>query len=550
MINILNKYKYLITLVIILITSIFITYGHNVGLIIDCGREAYYPQEILNGKVLYKDLFNIYAPFSYLFNAFLYKLFGININVLCFAGSICACGIIFGIFLLTKFIFNEKFAFYLSIFSISIGIIPVYIFNYVFPYSFGITYGLLTFIFSLLFLLKYIYLKSNKYLYLSLFFASIAVCCKYEFLLYLLIYIPIFFNLKTDFNTLFKGLLVFGLVPEINFAYLFARGLSIHDLISTLRIIINMSHTQTLKYFYIHSGVFPHKESFLALSVTFIALFIPFFMYMVPVLFKNKIKTSVLGLIFTYIGLCMMLLFKNGSAYDIFMSLTIVLSIIAVINYKKIINNLILFTLVLSIILVSVKVFWGVILNSYGIYYLPLIILAIAFIFKNKFTEQEWDYIGFYILILSVLIGFNNLKQLSYKNIPIQTEKGKIYIEKKYETTNELLRFIEKNTKKTDKIVIYPEGMVINFLADRKTDNFYNSFLPLYEETFGVETYSKHFEKDIPEYIIFNSWNSSDYYFSIICKDYGLDFCEFVKKNYFEKIKLSGDFSYIVFERK
>ena len=232
------------------------------------------------------------------------------------------------------------------------------------------------------------------------------------------------------------------------------------------------------------------------------------------------------------------------------MSINVVLLLTAIFNYKKLINNLSLFVVVSSIFLVSLKVFCGVILNSYGIFYLPLIIIAVAVIFKDKFTQTEWDYIGFYVLILSILIGFTFLKFIPTKHIKISTPKGKMYVEEMYETTNILLDFIEKNTKKSDKILIYPEGMMINFLSDRKTDDFYNSFLPLYEETFGVETYIKHFEKNMPEYIIFNSWNSSDYYFSMVCKDYGFDFCEFVQKNYFEKAKVLGNFSYIVFKKK
>ena len=550
MFNILKSHKYFISTLFISIIAIYITFQHNIGLIIDCGREVYYPQEILNGKVLYKDLFNIYGPFSYLFNAFLYKIFGINLNVICISGAVCAVGIVCGIFLLAKLLLNDNFAFNLSMLTISVGLIPVYIFNYIFPYAFAMTYGLCAFIFSLLFLLYYVNSKSNIYLYVSLLFAGLAITCKYEFLAYLLVYVPVFYRLRPNFNTLIIGLLSFGLAPEMCFAFLFAKGLTFNNLIQTVKIIITMSHTQTLKYFYIHSGVFPHKQSFLAFGVTFLALFVPFLIYLLPVIFKNKIKNPILLLITTYTGICLMILFKNGSAYDIFFSIGILLFFVIILNFKKIINNLSLFIVVASISLISLKVFWGVILNSYGNYYIPLILLAISILFKDKFTEKEWDYIGFYVLILSLLIGFHNLKMIPSQNVPIKTLKGNLYVEKKYKTTNQLLNFIEKNTKKTDKIIIYPEGMMINFLSDRKSDSFYNSMIPLYEETFGVDTYIKHFEKNMPKYIIFNSWNSSDYYFSIICEDYGFKFCEFVKNKYFEKSRLQGDFSYIIFERK
>ena len=37
----------------------------------DIGREVYIPSEIANGKILYKEIINIYAPLSYYINALL-----------------------------------------------------------------------------------------------------------------------------------------------------------------------------------------------------------------------------------------------------------------------------------------------------------------------------------------------------------------------------------------------------------------------------------------------------------------------------------------------
>lgn len=550
MIKFFKKHNYFLLTIFLSVLFVIITFEHNIGLIVDCGREVYYPQEILNGKVLYKDLFNIYAPFSYLFNAFLFKIFGINLKVLCIAGSFCAVGIISTIFLLTKKILNEQIAFSISILAISIGLIPLYLFNYIFPYAFAMTYGLFGFLVSLLFLINYINSKKNEFLFISLFFAGLSIACKYEFLPYLLVYLPVFFTLKPKFNTIFIGFLFLCLIPEMSFAYLFARGLTFSDLHNTLNIIINMSQTQTLKYFYMHFGVFPHKQTIVALFFTFLTLFIPFYIYLIPILFKEKIKNPVLGLIFTYFAFCLTILFKTGSFMDIFMSLPIVLLLVVIFNYKKFINNINLFVIISSIFLISLKTFWGIFLNSYGNYFLPLFIIALAFMFKDKFTEKNWNYIAFYILVIGILIGFNNLKLMFTKPITLETQKGKIYVEKKYETTQKLFDFIKNKTNKSDKILILPEGMMINFLTDRKTDDFYNSFIPLYEETFGIEAFRKHYEKNMPKYIILNSWDSSDYYFSMICEDYGINFCNFIKENYNEKIKLSGGFEYIIYEIK
>ena len=154
-------------------------------------------------------------------------------------------------------------------------------------------------------------------------------------------------------------------------------------------------------------------------------------------------------------------------------------------------------------------------------------------------------------MVLAILVGVSNSKFYIEKKQVINTPKGKIYVEKKYyKTTKNLFDYIKKNTKKDDKILILPEGMMLNYLTDRKTDDFYNTLLPLYEETFGNEQIIEHFQKSMPDYIIFNSWNSSDYYFSIICEDYLFEFCNFVKRNYKEEIKLSGDFSYTIYKKR
>ena len=82
-----EKKSLLLILALYLITFI-LTYGRMGSLTVDCGREAYIPYAIMQNKVLYKDIFCIYGPFPYLFNAFFYKIIGANLNVLYFIGGI------------------------------------------------------------------------------------------------------------------------------------------------------------------------------------------------------------------------------------------------------------------------------------------------------------------------------------------------------------------------------------------------------------------------------------------------------------------------------
>ena len=65
-----NNWQILIPELLIIIS--FITFWGRFGdIVIDSYREVYIPQQILEGKVIYKDLFVIYPPLAYLINAFL-----------------------------------------------------------------------------------------------------------------------------------------------------------------------------------------------------------------------------------------------------------------------------------------------------------------------------------------------------------------------------------------------------------------------------------------------------------------------------------------------
>ena len=338
--------KYFIPLIFITLVVLGITYSHHNGLIIDCGREAYYPQEILNGKVLYKDLFNIYGPFSYIFNAILFKIFVNNLNTLYIAGSFCAFGIISTLFFIAKRFLSASFGLYICCFALAIGIIPVNIFNYVYPYSFGMTYGLLACLISILAFTNYADKKNIVALCLGMFFAGLAVCCKYEFIAFLLIIPYILFKTKTSFCALNISLLSFLFIPVFCINNLFIQGLRIENLIDTFNITNVMSHTQTLKYFYIHSGIFFHKQTIPLFLATFLCFMIPFSVYMAPVWIKNKIQNPSINLILTYTGICLLFLFKVGSFYDLYAFTPALLLLLIFINYKKISNNLPLFILV------------------------------------------------------------------------------------------------------------------------------------------------------------------------------------------------------------
>ena len=114
--------KTLVTLWILCGIALFIFCGHYGNILSDIGREIYYPERILAGDVLYKDIFDIYGPFAYLYNALLYKIFSPNLAVLYFSGILCSFAIVSGVYLIAKRFLSNFLSFTMGFLTIVTGV--------------------------------------------------------------------------------------------------------------------------------------------------------------------------------------------------------------------------------------------------------------------------------------------------------------------------------------------------------------------------------------------------------------------------------------------
>jgi len=583
--------KYLIIIWGLFFLALIPNYAHYGYMIVDCGREAYYPTQILLGKVLYKDIFNIYGPLSYMFNAVLFKIFGINLNVLYLSGCVCAFSILSLTYLIARKFFGEFLSFSICAFTIIIGVMNLNLFCFIFPYSYGMLYGTVTVLISIWLLLKYEQEpEKNLYLYLSGFFAGICVANKYEFLPYFLVIAYAAFKIK-PLNFKQYGILLTSLisVPVSCFGILFLQGLRVNDLITTAIIINKMAHTKTLNYFYQHVGTFFNKQTIPFLLTEFSKTLI----IMALLFYSTIVKRRILSIILIFVVAFLIINYLNVTSFSF---LPVLISLWFVFNFKNIRNNPKLMILTLSSILLTLKVYWGLVVVGYGTYLASLSLITIIALIFDKFKDKKINpvnsdvrcqtsppanpqparfshflgrirksldfpkiglfphaplIISFYLIMASITLCLYVAPDIIHRNKPLSTSRGKIYPERFLaKSTDKLIKYIQSNTKKTDTIVIFPEGLLINFLTDRKSDNYYNSLIPLYVETFGEDDIIEHFKKTKPEYIIFNSWNNEEYYFKYICNDYALSFCDFVAKNYTKEKLIDEGFRYLIFKRR
>lgn len=528
--------RFLIALWILTTVALFFFVGHYSNIIIDVGREVYYPVQILKGKVLYQDLFNIYGPFSYLFNAGLIKLFGTKLSSFYGAGIVCSYLIVTAVYLISKQFFSSLLSFSIGILTVVTGICTPLIFNFTFPYSWAMVYGLLCFLYSLYFLLKS--KEKENFIYLSSFLAGVSAANKYEFLLYGIFVIVYAFtkSLKTGG----KSLAVFSVVPLFSFGILAAQGLTSNALFNTFKITSGMAKSHTLEYFYQNVGIFYHKKTFLFLAKSFLKTAIPFAGMIYGAYLHERQKWLIYVSAITFASL------NYNNINSVFFFLPLLLLITTVFSYKKFKENPSLLIVAVSGICVSIKFFWGLLEGSYGTYVLGTVVLAFLALFFSYVPKHFEKTAAAFILIYSFLC-LNNVLPLNLTRV----EGFPLYTGKEIsQSTSELLEYIKTNTKPSDKIVVLPEGMVINFLTQRDSDDWYNSLIPLYLEVFGEKSFVEHYKKSMPEYFIFNNQTTADYGFDYICKDYAVNFCRFVSENYTLNRVISNGFNYLVYKRK
>ncbi len=85
-----TTYSALTVLILIWAVKFYSTWAAWGSLSSDSGHEMYIPSQLAQGKQLYRDIWFMYGPASAYFNGFLFRIFGIHLSVLYWAGSLSA----------------------------------------------------------------------------------------------------------------------------------------------------------------------------------------------------------------------------------------------------------------------------------------------------------------------------------------------------------------------------------------------------------------------------------------------------------------------------
>ena len=503
-----NIFEIIFILLMIFICSKIYDF-HIVNILSDRGRELLVPEAILDGKVPYRDILLLYFPLGYYLNALFMMIGKVSLNTLFWAGMINCTIFAILFFDLAKEFISKKMSLIFTATIISVCMFSHSLFSYIFPYSFSMVYGLTAYLAATLLLVKFAKTQNEKFLCFAGLFSGLSFAFKAEFLLMPIIFLAVLFwknfsSVKTKIISIIN-LLIF---PIITLVLPILQGAKVSDILNYFSFFSDFSHTKSMIFFYQSIGTL-----FSSMNLhLYINGIIGMILLIISAIFSEKIyKKSqnkfLLVLSFLITGF---FVFVVTEPINYFVLAPLILLAIFIAKFKDIKTDKAKMILLISTLCLCVRSFAMLILFRYGTFYFPLLLLSLFVLLKDfKFEKEFLKYIkveNIFIFISIFFIAymeFTAIYTANYCNEKIETEKGYISLTKKQ---GKLIRgtvdYLKNNTKDTDKVLVLPEGQIINFLANRKNDTRLHMLDRLYYDGLGAERAKKLLEETNNDYII------------------------------------------------
>ncbi len=488
---ILNNKKDIIYSAIILtvMTVMFLLYGNNFyNIHSDLGRELYIPEQMIKGQVLYKDIYNIYAPLGYFLNVVFIKILGDNLRTFTYIGFFLSLLTLIPVYKITKKFCNSETALLLGLFTVFSCIYSPTLSNWITPYSYSVLYSLCSIMWALYFIFQFFERNQNKYIYYSSMLYGFSLASKYEYIGFALIILIVLIYKKATKKVYLHSFISAMIFPMISLTVLFIQHCSISDLSAAIYYIIRNADINTNKYFYTTSGFIPSKNSLMTmLHPTFNTVFS-------PICFLTLIIT--------------------------------IISIIKKYDIKIIILNI-------TALILSMKCFCFIRLDVYGTYFLPVLLISLC-VFTSVLLKNK-KIIFYIILIISILLYASFDVRTSKKNnfISVETPKGTLNVEGfLYPSFTADLNFIEKETNKDDKVLFIPEGVSINYLTDRESDNYLYYLTFPNCTVFQADMINNLINQNKIKYIVVDNRLYYNYRQTYFADSYGIEIYNNIKEHY------------------
>ncbi len=539
--------------------------------IVDTLRDPWTFYQISKGKVLYRDVFYLYGFFPPYVISFLFKIFGVHLDCLIFTGILVTSATYFLIYRISRFFLNRAFSTLCALgflFMYAFGFYAYFgIFNFILPYSIASTFFIMFLLCALFFFIKFIR-KDNALFFLgwsfSLYFAFL---CRIDFslLVWFAFFILGLMSAIKNKKYIYVLYLFLPLTLSVISYYLFlSLNGAFEGFKESFSDIFLFCIAAKNKIYFVDSGLnnllLNLKELFKSFFYQISACLLFIVLGVVASVFRKRFNGKISAmLIYVLLGLCsftaafcLLRLLEYRCEYRLMPLLLISGIVLFILKWfsakadvsKKYLSLLALFSV--SLVLISRRLLL-VSPNHYG-FFLSVPALICYFVFftelplslfkKLRIDDPAQRYYLFSFFLFFIFISYpvvsHSQKNYKRRNFSVSTARGTIvspddkYTRRFWEAVDYL-----KSLPKDEKVVVFPEGVGLNFFSLRDTPLRYPAFLPQELAVIGEDNVIRLLDKHKVDYIVIVGQQAEEYnnlrFFGI---DYGRKINSWIQNNY------------------
>lgn len=565
-----EKALFLTILGVLFVIFTTITWGKWGNPIFDTFREALLPAEFLKGEMPYRDFLCLYPPLGYQINAILYKIFGVSINVLYFAGIISSLFILGGMYFVTRKFSNDKIAFVATFLTMCYQVFRVSgteFTSWFFPYSYSVLYAFVAVFGAFLCLINYEFADEKKvgFLYGASFLFGLSVTLKPEYLPFGLILI---FVIGKNYSVKNLLLSIFSAITPIilSAGQMFLSGFRANDLKILQDFFTNFQNSSSVAEFnaasYPNLAEFLNNKVLLTHSISSVKMFLITFAIclvfgiIINFLFQKsesnkavvakKFFAIVTFLIFGITAIILALLdfynFSFGIILNIFVAIGLVLTLIKMLkNPVTKTEKAFVFIGISGFLLIGRSLFFPINSSGYNLTMTIFVIAATIYLFEilpqNIANTPKADfsfksvYIGLILFSINVLFSWIFFSMAT--NVSFSGERGKFFIHERIcsNVMFEAAEYAKNNLPKEAKLLVLPEGEIVNFYSKHDLCPKYYSLIPHIIDGYGEDKIVTDLfsEKNIPDCIMIYG---KDYNGKLFGLHYGQKIFKEIKNKY------------------
>ena len=507
-----NPHSAIIPLTFLLM--LFLSWRRWTSPIADSGREMDLPLRLLNGELLYRDIHYLYPPLSQYFNALLYWIFGVRLEVLNVEGIFCSAIIVWMCWWIARRILPEKEA-VLATLAIIVWCVFKPEGNLIAPYSFAALHGMMWALGTLIVTLNYGETHRWQIVILAGILIGVAGITKQEFALTATVTwsAGLLFMHRREVKDLLIRLFVSAAVAILIAAPVYAYFLSRvgwKTLIEDCHLLYTNIPNSLVFYNAVRSGL---DHPFLSVLQMVGGVLVTIAIIFLIITFSIKGEDSrivrlkaVWWVAFMSAGTIYILYFSQGR-WDgsPLRALPFALITLIWVNFFRKDESKPQFALfvisvysLIALIRVVLRVPSG---GAFGGYFLPTSLILIVYltieflprwIYKSMFQESEkaqaplfsisrmrsraFVLLSIWLVMTMFVFGYRYRKTFP---VLLTTPRGSLYVTNDNAIAmNEALDFLAKKSTENDFIAVVPEGSALGFLSQRRLNQRHQILIP------------------------------------------------------------------------